>query len=300
MMQKKVKFRQDHGKKDITVTKLVFYNVLFFAPIFAALVLANFLSGYMVTYFQANKYVLTNMLMIVFTMLIFFFIIPYIRKRENVQGVRRALVGFLVVGFSLTIPALIKGNYALPLSCLIPIANYVFLTFIYCPEVLGMDVDIGTWFEQYKQLTILFVYGGMIIFYIFGFGWIYFQMAVDGSFGPAFNIAGEEAGFGTFIYYSVIIFGTIGFGDITPITTAARFLSGFEAILALIINVIFIAILFVYVSNFREFLKKEEKAIEKAEREIHVLERKEGIREKSKAKATTKKRASRKAKKRKK
>jgi len=183
------------------------------------------------------------------------------------------LIGFLIVGFSITIPAIIKGNYGILLSMLCPIANYVLATFIYCPEVLGMDVDIGTWFEHYKQLSILLVYGGMVILYILGFGWIYYQIAADPSYGPAFNMAEGPIYYSTFVYYSVIIFGTIGFGDITPVTRAARFVSSFEAILALIVNVLFIAILFVYVSNFRDFLKKEEKELEKVERVVEKLEK---------------------------
>lgn len=155
-------FRQDVGKTEITFSKLVFYNVLFFAPLFGAVALANLLAHAVSNFFQANVYVLTNMIMILFSLAIFFCIVPYVRRRENIQGVRRALVGFLIVGFSITIPALLKGNYGLLLSCLVPIANYVLATFIYCPEVLGMDVDIGTWFEHYKQLSILLVYGIMM------------------------------------------------------------------------------------------------------------------------------------------
>ena len=113
----------------------------------------------------------------------------------------------------------------------------------------------------------------MIILYVCGFAWIYYQMAADPTYGPAFNSPDTAVSYSTYVYYSVIIFGTIGFGDITPATRAARFLSSFEAILALIINVIFIAILFVYVSNFREFLKKEEKELKKAEKIIKGFEK---------------------------
>jgi len=256
----------------------------FFAPLFASLVLANLLAGLLTEFFQANTYVLTNLFMVILSLVLFFFIVPYVRRKENIQGVRRALVGFLLVSFFITLPAIIKGNYGLLLSMLIPIANYILLTFIYCPEVLGMDVDIGTWFEHYKQLTILLVYGGMILLYVFGFGWLYYQMALDTTWGPAFDSPDATPQYSTYIYYSVIIFGTIGFGDITPVTRVARFTSSFEAILALIINVIFIAILFVYVSNFREFLKKEEKELERAEKVISRMEKKQAHRPKRKAK----------------
>lgn len=270
---KKAVFRQDAGKEDITLGKLITYNILFFFPILLAVFVARIVSRHISFYFQANNYVITQILMVITTLILFFFLVPFIRKRENIQGVRYALLGFIIVGFSITLPALIKGNYGILLSALIPIANYILLTFIYCPEVLGMDVDIGTWFEHYKQLSILLVYGGMIMMYVCGFGWIYYQMAIDTNYGNAFDMPDTQPSYATFVYYSVIIFGTIGFGDITPLSKAARFVSAFEAILALIINVIFIAILFVYVSNFRDFLNKETKELEKAERTIKKFEK---------------------------
>jgi len=147
-----------------------------------------------------------------------------------------------------------------------------------------MDVDIGTWFEQYKQLMILVVYVSMISLYILGFAWMYFQMAIDPTYGAAFNTPDETAQYSSYVYYSVVIFGTIGFGEITPVTKAARFTSALEALMALIINVIFIAILFVYVSNFRDFLKKEERQIKAAQKEIRKIERRTGMLPKKKAK----------------
>ena len=52
-----------------------------------------------------------------------------------------------------------------------------------------------------------------------------------------------------FIYYSVITFSTIGFGDIHPISNAAKFSAVTQAIISHITSILFLAILFVYISS---------------------------------------------------
>lgn len=100
-------------------------------------------------------------------------------------------------------------------------------------------------------------------------------MATDVAYPNAFSYSLDgELGYGTFLYYSVITFTTIGYGDITPVSPGARLVAGFQAMLGMIINVVFIAILFMYISNFQLILKKETK-IEKEEARIIRTEKKE-------------------------
>ncbi|MBN2111948.1 hypothetical protein JW707_02500 [Candidatus Woesearchaeota archaeon] len=270
-MKKKeaARYTSGYGTGEITIKKLVFYNLLFFLPILAFIFLSRYLAGLLKSYFQTTAQITVQMLMIFFTLGLFFVIIPVIRKRENVLGVRYALIGFLIVAVGMTLPALVLRRDAGLLLLELPhIASYILLTFIYTPEVLGMDIDISKWFKHYKQILVILVYCSIVLLYITGFGWIYFNMAqVDpGAFSYSVN---KPVEYPVYLYFSVISFATIGYGDITPVSTGARFLVCIEAMVGAIVNVIFIAILFVYISNFQAFikeLKKEETAIEKLTR----------------------------------
>jgi voltage-gated potassium channel Kch len=262
-------YASGYGKGEITIKKLVFYNLLFFVPILGFILLSRYLAGILKIHLQTTGQITAQMLMLFFTLGLFFVIIPFIRKRENVMGVRYALIGFLIVAVGLTLPTLIlKRSAGLLLLELPHIASYILLTFIYTPEVLGMDIDISKWFKHYKQILVILVYCSIVLLYVTGFGWLYFSMAsVDpGAFSYSVN---KPVEYPVYLYFSVISFTTIGYGDITPVSPAARLLVCTEALIGAIVNVIFIAILFVYISNFQAFikeLKKEEAAIEKLTR----------------------------------
>ncbi|MBU0535922.1 MAG: potassium channel family protein, partial [Nanoarchaeota archaeon] len=75
--------------------------------------------------------------------------------------------------------------------------------------------------------------------------------------------------------YSIVTFATVGYGDVLPISPAARLMAGFEIVLGMIINVVFIAILFVFISNYQAFYRRKEEAkLEKEEEEIKEEEKK--------------------------
>jgi len=262
-----------YGTGEISLKKMVFYNLLFFIPIAALIFFSLFIAKYLIPVLQTSRSVTAQILMIFFSLILFAIIIPIIRKRESVEGVRYALIGFLIVAVGLTLPSIILEWDFSPLYIQFPhLATYILLTFIYCPEVLGMDIDISKWFQHFKQILIIIVYCSIVIFYVAGFGWIFFSMANanPGAFSHTMGM-GNAVEYPTYIYFSVVSFTTIGYGEILPVSTGARFLVSVEAIVGSIVNVIFIAILFVYVSNFQSFIKgvKEEEAkIEKEERMI--------------------------------
>lgn len=260
------------SKNEVTLSELLFYNVLFFVPILISIYITNLLGKKLSLYWQVSPAICSHILMVPFTLLIFFLIIPYIRKRENVSGVRYALIAFLIVGIFMTIPSALKGFHNVFFRQLIYLAGYVLLTFIYAPEVLGMRVDIMDWFKHSRQLIILFVYVFIVMFYVMGFGMLYYEIYLDqGSTAFAFD-SEKTPGYPTFLYYSIVTFTTIGYGDITPLIPAARFVVGFEAMLGAIINVVFIAILLVYVSTSTRRIYKEEKKIIKEEKTIEEEE----------------------------
>jgi len=141
---------------------------------------------------------------------------------------------------------------------------------------LGMDIDISKWFKHYKQLLIIGIYVSIVLLYVAGFGWIFYNMAVVDPGAFAYSLD-KPVEYPTYLYFSIISFATIGYGDITPVSAGARFLVCVEAVIGSIVNVIFIAILFVYVSNFQAFLrglKEEEKMIKEEER---LIQKEEGV-----------------------
>jgi hypothetical protein len=262
------RYTSGYGTGEVSLKKLIFYNLFFFVPIMLLIILSLFIARYLAPVFQTTINVTVQIIMLFFTLILFFIIIPVIRRRESVIGVRYSLIGFIIVAIGLTLPSIIlEWDWSLLFIELPHIATYILLTFIFCPEVLGMDIDISKWFQHFKQIFMVIVYCSIVFFYVAGFGGIFYNMAVADPGAFEYSIE-KPVEYPRYLYFSIISFATIGYGDITPVSTGARFLVCVEALIGSIVNVVFIAILFVYVSNFQIFLrglKKEEKMIKKEE-----------------------------------
>ncbi len=272
-------------RSDVDLLVLLKYYALFIFPVLVSLFISWQMAKYVAPKLDISVNVTMQVLMIVFTFIIFSILVPYIRKRENVTGVRYALVGFFLFGMFMTLPSLIKGYSGMLLMQFLYIANYILLTFIYCPEVLGINTSLKIWFSKSRQLLVILIYLSIVLFYSMGFAWLYFEMAIDPVHPNAFNMeVGEYIDYGTFLYFSIITFTTIGYGEITPNSPGARMVVGFEAILGMVINAVFIAILFMYISNIQAVLKEEEKIIKEEkrieEKEKNIEKREDQIEEK--------------------
>jgi voltage-gated potassium channel len=137
------------------------------------------------------------------------------------------------------------------------------------------------------------IYLSVVLLYLVGFGALYYDVYNDPANPHAFKFDTEKTpALETFIYYSMVSFSTTGYGDIIPVSAAARLVFFIESLLGLVINVLFIAILLVFISN-AEFLsqrseeaeiakevkqeeseiKKEEKQIKKELKEIEKVEK---------------------------
>lgn len=273
----------ENTKTDISLLKLVNYNLLFFIPLMIFLLFAMKIGAVYSSYFEASPGVTAKILMVPFMAIMFFFIVPFIRDREKVIGIRYSIVAFFIVGLGITLPSAITGDYGLILSIPSYFASYILITFIFCPEVLGIERNIRDWFKHRKQLSIVTIYLSIVLLYVLGFGALYYDIYVDHPESFKLSID-KDPHLASFVYYSMVSFTTTGYGEILPISTAARLVFFMEALIGLVMNVVFIAILLVFVSN-AEFLsqrreehsiekefKKEEEAIKKEEQELKRVE----------------------------
>jgi len=288
----------EEGKKDISILKLINYNLLFFIPMMVFLLFALKIGSRYSEFFEASPSVVAKILMVPFMAILFFFIVPFIRDREKIAGIRYSIVAFFIVGLGLTLPSAIRGDYSLLLTIPSYFASYILITFIFCPEVLGIERNIRDWFKHRKQLSIVVIYLSIVLLYVLGFGALY-QDIYDDPLGVdyAFSLSVEkEPTLASFIYYSMVTFTTTGYGEILPVSTAARLVFFMEGLIGLVMNVVFIAILLVFVSNaeflsqrreertiekeFRkeqEELKKEEAELKKVEQEVEEVEKEESL-----------------------
>jgi len=274
----------EHGKKDISLMKLMNYNLIFFIPLMIFILFSLKIGKLYSYYFEASPGVIAKVFMIPFMAILFFFIIPFIRDREKIIGIRYSIVAFLIVGLGITLPSALKGNYGLIMTIPNYFASYILISFIICPEVLGIERNIRDWFQHRRQILIVGIYLSIVLLYVLGFGSTYYDIYMDSPEAFVFSID-KEPGFASFMYYSMVSFTTTGYGEILPVSTTARMVFFMQALVGLITNVLFIAILLVFVSN-AEFLshkseereivkefKKEELEIEKEENAIERVER---------------------------
>jgi len=276
----------ESGKRDISLITLVQYNLIFFIPVLVFLAFALKIGTRYSDYFEASPWIVAKVFMVPFMMIVFFFIIPFIRDREKLVGIRYSIIAFFIIGVGVTLPSAIKGNYSFLMTIPVHFASYILLTFIFCPEVLGIERTLRDWFKHKKQISIMFIYISIVLLYLVGFGALYYDIYNDPANPAAFALTAEKTpGLPTFIYYSMVSFSTTGYGDITPVSSAARLVFFMESLIGLVLNVLFIAILLVFISN-AEFLsqgavesvvakevKAEEREIKKEEREIEKEEK---------------------------
>ena len=269
-LQKEVKIIEE----EISLTKIIKYNVIFFIPVFISIFISVFISKKIYTFLSITPKTAFSIVLIPLITIIFFFIIPYIRKREKIAGFRMTVGGFLIVGLVMTIPATIKGDIGMLMNHLLYAAIYILLTFIYAPEILGIYGDIKEWFKHHHQLIIVFIYASITLLFISGFAWQYYQINNDKTIEKQFSIPTENPTYSTFLYYSIVTFATVGYGDIYPLGPAARLVATGEIFVSTILNVLFITILLLYVSNLQAIKHSEHEQKEEQQREKLIRQKK--------------------------
>ena len=243
--------------RQVSLNKLIEYNLIFFIPVFISVYVCAALSKMVNSFLQVTPKTAFSLLLVPFLTIIFLFIIPYIRRHEKKAGFRMVVVGFLIVGIFMAVPAMTRGDFGMLLDHLMFIAIFLTLTFIYSPEVLGITSDIREWFKHHHQITVVAVYLVILLSFLSGFAWNYYKIYNDPTIPDQFNIPVENPGYGTFFYYSAITFATVGYGEITPVGAAAKIVAVAEAIVSTVLNVLFIAILLLYISNVQVLSAKK-------------------------------------------
>lgn len=285
----------DAGKNDISIMKLINYILLFFIPLLVFVLFAMKIGAIYSGYFEASAGVIAKIFMVPFMALLFFFIIPFIREREKIAGIRYSILAFMIVGLGITLPSALKGHTSLILTIPTYFGSYILLTFFFCPEVLGIERNLRDWFRHKKQFAIVFLYLSIVMLYVVGFGALYYDIYNDPANTSAFQFSvDKDPTFATFVYYSMVSFTSTGYGEMLPVSTASRLVFFMEGTMALVMNVLFIAILLVFISNAEflsqkkeakviaeefkreeEVLKKEERKINKVEKEVEQVEKEE-------------------------
>ncbi len=267
-------FYNDKGKEDVSIFRVIGYIFMFLIPIMLAYVLSNYVAIFLSHHLTVSPRVATEIFMMFFTLVIFFFMVPFIRMRTGIRGVKFSLFLFMLVSLAFAIPPMYYGHYNILFIELIFMANYILATFMNCPDVIGIGGDVEDWFKHKVQLMILLIYASIVFFYIFGFAFIYYELSLDPEYPSAFAYSnGNTPSYVSFLSYSVATFTSIDSGGITPLSDGAKLLVGIQALMAVTINVIFIACLLLFISNFSMI---EEKLQEKRLRKDETVLRREG------------------------
>ncbi|MDX2504095.1 MAG: potassium channel family protein [Gammaproteobacteria bacterium] len=74
------------------------------------------------------------------------------------------------------------------------------------------------------------LYGAACIYLMLAMIWALMYMLLDSFYGESLTNVNSNHSFWEYLYFSFVTLTTLGYGDIAPVTSAARVLSGFEAV----------------------------------------------------------------------
>ncbi len=182
----------------------------------------------------------------------FFFYARYMRREKDLEYVRKFFMVYFLVYFVLVtiilIPLLENITYLFSTmgNALILFSVFTLIIFLLNPGILGIRGHFKKIFAGGKHVRVILVYLAIILMQIFGFALLNYSINIQAG-GSAYSFPGLT--FFDFLYLSVITMTTIGYGDIHPLTPAAKSSAMVQAVISHIITVLFLAILFVYISS---------------------------------------------------
>ncbi|MHA1321964.1 MAG: potassium channel family protein [Candidatus Helarchaeota archaeon] len=185
----------------------------------------------------------------------FFFFARYLKEKKSAIYLRKFfflyLIVYLVIVILIIIPLLSNLHYLYSTigNALILYSLFILICFLFNPEILGISGNIKKIFQRGKHVRVIIVYLLIILLQLFGFSLLNWAIHLEAGNSAFIFVGGGGENWADFIYYSVITLTTIGYGDIFPLTGAAKFSIIIQAIISHIITVLFLAILFVYISS---------------------------------------------------
>ncbi|MHA1846271.1 MAG: ion channel [Promethearchaeota archaeon] len=206
---------------------------------------------------------------IIFSSIGFFFFAKQLRKRESVNYVRTFLMLYFLIYFIVVmiIVLFLKFNqtyfYSTTGNALILFSVFTLLIFLLSPDILGLAGGFKVLFRNGKHIRVLLVYMAISLLQIAGFALLNYAINLEAvssassSSGYAFNVD-EDFSLLDFFYLSTITFTTIGYGDLHPISNAAKFSGIIQAFLSHIISLLFLAILLLYLSSSIDINENDE------------------------------------------
>ena len=184
----------------------------------------------------------------------FFFFASYMRRKMEIEEIRKFFLIYFAVYFALVLVILIPllenitYLYSTIGNALILFSVYTLILFLLNPGILGISGHFKKIFAGGKQVRVIMVYLAIAMMQLFGFALLNYSINLQAG-GTAFAFPGSGGSLFDFVYYSIITLTTIGYGDIHPLTPAAKFSAMTQAIISHIVTVLFLAILFVYISS---------------------------------------------------
>ncbi|MHA1230737.1 MAG: potassium channel family protein [Candidatus Helarchaeota archaeon] len=233
--------------------------ILFALILVGITVSISFLLGQLTyMYLETNASNSGHMYSIILSAITFFFFTKYYNKNKNIVQLRAFLILYLVVYFSLVciILTFLYENVSYFVSTLgnslILFSVYTLITFLLNPEILGIHGSFRKIFAKGQQVRVILVYLSILLMQVFGFSLLNYAISWFAWYKhlpTAYNLDTPPGTWFDFIYLSFITFVTIGYGDIHPVSNAAKFSAIIQSVLSHIISILFLAILFVYISS---------------------------------------------------
>lgn len=148
-----------------------------------------------------------------------------------------AMLTFTVIAFNL----LIRSRGVMIFGLTLEIAYFILTTTVIISHVLN-----------YKRVTADKIYGAICGYLLIGIIWAMIYTLLENSFPGSFYFAhgltSYQPGllnyphyFSHFLYLSFVTLSTLGYGDITPISSAGRILCSFEAVVGQLYVAVLIA-----------------------------------------------------------
>ncbi|MHA1695073.1 MAG: potassium channel family protein [Candidatus Helarchaeota archaeon] len=233
---------------------------IFIAIIFIGIAIGiSFLLGqFTYTYLETNASNSGHLYSIILSPIAFFFFAKYYNNNKNLNQLRAFLILYFMIYFLMVGIILfflfenISYFFSTLGNSLILFSIYTLIIFLLNPGILGVDGNFKKLFTHGKQVRVIIIYLFIVFLEVFGFATLNYAISWfswSKGWTPAYNITPNPGNWFDFIYFSFITFATIGYGDIHPLTNAAKFSAINQAVISHVISILFLAILFVYISS---------------------------------------------------